>query len=430
MKFIPESLFGRLFLLIFSFMIAMIVLMRVLFALFISNQVGQQFANFTQSLSYFAQELNASGFKDANNQFAEHLKQSTGMTLLWNSTQPHDVLPEISIYKAWSESIEQKSDHAITISYQTLPQKTIWLHHHKTPQFSLGFPEVYRSVINNMLAVYVVIAFCFSLFSAQLASLFLNRSLKNLAKKAKLIGQDINSTMIEPSGPKEIRELGLAMKTMQTDIDTMIKKQKLLLAGISHDLRTPLSRLHVATKILTTEENDLTNGIHADIVEMNDVLHRFIELARFNIEETELWQIGDLGLYITEVIEKFQYSNFDIKLYFGPLPQIRYKPMALQSYLYNLINNSIKHGGGEITINGKLVDNTIQLIVSDHGPGFPLSTEELRSYSDLDLEHKLLNGLGLRIVQLIAKLHEAELILRNKPEGGAEAILKLGTFIK
>lgn len=411
-------------------MIAMIVLMRVLFALFISNQVGQQFANFTQSLSYFAQELHASGFKDANNQFAEHLKQSTGMTLLWNNTQPHDALPNISAYKSWNTAIEQKSNHSITMSYQALPEKTIWLHHHKIPQFSLGFPEVYRTAINNILAVYVVIALCFSLFSAHLASLFLNRSLKNLAKKARLIGKDINNTMIKPSGPKEVREVGLAMKTMQTDIENLIKKQKLLLAGISHDLRTPLSRLHVATKILTPEVNDLTNGIHADIEEMNAVLHRFIELARFNIEETEHWQIGDLGDYITEVVEKFNYSNFNLKLCFGPMPKIRYKPMALQSYLYNLINNSIKHGGGEITISAEFINDTIKLIISDQGPGFPLSADELHSYSDLDLEQKALNGLGLRIVQLVAKLHEAELILRNKPEGGAETILILSTFIE
>ena len=135
-------------------MIAMIVLMRILFALFISNQVGQQFANFTQSLSYFAQELHVSGFKDANNQFAEHLKQSTGMTLLWNNRQPHDALPNISAYEAWNTAIEQKSNHSITMSYQAWPEQTIWLHHHKIPQFSLGFPEVYRTAINNMLAVY------------------------------------------------------------------------------------------------------------------------------------------------------------------------------------------------------------------------------------------------------------------------------------
>ena len=411
-------------------MIAMIVLMRILFALFISNQVGQQFANFTQSLSYFAQELHVSGFKDANNQFAEHLKQSTGMTLLWNNRQPHDALPNISAYEAWNTAIEQKSNHSITMSYQAWPEQTIWLHHHKIPQFSLGFPEVYRTAINNILAVYVVIALCFSLFSAHIAALFLNRSLKNLATKARLIGQHIDNTVIEPSGPKEIRNVGLAMRAMQNDIDNMIKKQKSLLAGISHDLRTPLTRLHVATKILTPEENELTNGVHADIEEMNDVLHRFIELARFNIEETEKWHIGDLGLYITEVVEKFNYSNFDIKLYFGPMPQIRYKPMALQSYLYNLINNSIKHGGGEIMISAEFINDTIELIVSDQGLGFPFSADELRSYSDLDLEHKTVTGLGLRIMQLVAKLHEAQLTLRNKPDGGAETILTLSTFIE
>ena len=66
--------------------------------------------------------------------------------------------------------------------------------------------------------------------------------------------------------------------------------------------------------------------------------------------------------------------------------------------------------------------------LSDQGPGFPLSVEELLNYSDLDRDNKAVNGLGLRIVQLIAKLHEAELILRNKSEGGTEVLLTLKTF--
>ncbi len=68
------------------------------------------------------------------------------------------------------------------------------------------------------------------------------------------------------------------------------------------------------------------------------------------------------------------------------------------------------------------------LSVSDQGPGFPLSVAELLNYSDLDRDSKAVNGLGLRIVQLIAKLHEAELTLRNKSEGGAEVLLKLKAY--
>jgi two-component system osmolarity sensor histidine kinase EnvZ len=428
MKFLPKSLFGRLFLLIFSFMISMVVLMRILFALFISNQVGQQFANFSQSLSLFAEELNVMGFEDSNNRFAEHLYQSTGLILRWNADQQLDKLPNISVYNAWNETLGQKSNHGITMSYQALPDKIIWLHHHSAPQFSLGIPEVYRKAVTQMLVVYVLIALCFSFLSAYLAALFLNRPLKELAVKASMIGQDIDSIDIKPSGPKEIQAVSLAMNKMRADLDSMVKKQKFLLAGISHDLRTPLTRIHIATKILVPDANGFTEGINADIEEMNGVLHRFIELTRFNIEETELWQVGDIAPLIREVAEKYHRSKTELILSLVPTPPLRYKPMALQRYLYNLINNSIKYGGCNITISTQAIGDEVVLSVSDQGPGFPLSVSELMNYSDLDRDNKAFNGLGLRIVQLIAKLHEAELILRNKSEGGTEVLLTLKTF--
>jgi two-component system osmolarity sensor histidine kinase EnvZ len=406
----------------------MIVLMRILFALFISNQVGQQFANFTQSLSLFAEELNVMGFEDSNQRFAEHLHQSTGLILRWNANQQLDKLPNISVYKAWNETLGQKSNHGITMSYQALPEKIIWLHHHSAPQFSLGIPELYRKAVTQMLVVYFLIALCISLVSAYLAALFLNRPLKNLVVKARLIGQDIDSNMIKPLGPQEIQAVDFAMRKMREDLDNMVKKQKFLLAGISHDLRTPLTRLHIATQVLLPDANGFRDGINADIDEMNEVLHRFIELARFNIEETERWQVGDIAPLIREVAEKYHRSKTELILSLVPTPPLRYKPMALQRYLYNLINNSIKHGGGNITISTQAIGDKLVLSVADQGPGFPLSVEQLLNYSDLDRDNKAVNGLGLRIVQLIAKLHEAELILRNKSEGGTEVLLTLKTF--
>ena len=107
MKYLPKSLFGRLFLIIFVVMISMVILMRILFALYVSNQVGPQFGHLTQTVGYFAEELDAMGFKDENNRFADHLKQNTGLTLLWNTLEPHAELPDISVYKAWHKSNKQ-----------------------------------------------------------------------------------------------------------------------------------------------------------------------------------------------------------------------------------------------------------------------------------------------------------------------------------
>jgi two-component system osmolarity sensor histidine kinase EnvZ len=225
----------------------------------------------------------------------------------------------------------------------------------------MGIPEVFRKAVTQMLIVYVLIALCFSLFSAYLAALFLNRPLKELADKARLIGQDIDSSLVVPSGPQEIRAVYSAMRKMRENLNNMANKQKFLLAEISHDLRTPLTRLHIATQVLLPDTNGFRDGINADIDEMNEALHRFIELARFNIEETELWQVGDIVPLISEVADKYHRSKIELILSLVPSPCIRYKPMALQRNLNNLINNSIKHGGGNITISTQAIGDKIVL---------------------------------------------------------------------
>lgn len=431
MKFIPKTLFGRLFLLILTFMLCVIVLVRLLFFFVVAYPASQQFANYSHSMMIFAEEINQLGTADSKQRLAEQLQKSTGMILLPNAGTQLDTNLNIPFYQRWKENLALASNNEITMTYQSEPQPVIWLHHVGSPQFSLGLPSVdYKNIMKKFISISVIVTIAFTLFSAYVAAYFLNRPLKELADKAKLIGQDIDSAAIEPSGPEEIKAVALAMNKMRTALDNMIKKQKFLLTGISHDLRTPLTRIHIATQILVPDANGFKDGINADIVEMHGVLHRFIELARFNIEETEPWQIGDITHLVREVAAKYSRSETELILSLSPTPSVRYKPMALQRYLYNLINNSIKYGSGNITISTHVVGNKIELSVSDQGPGFPLSAEELRSYSDLAMENKSVNGLGLRIVQLIAKMHEAELTLRNKAEGGAEVSLKLKAFAK
>ena len=428
MKILPKTLFGRLFVLILSFMICAVLLVRLSFAFFFAHPMGHQLANYSHSLAVLASEVLVNNKAETIAPFVKHLQQSTGTIFLLHNTRQGGELPHFPLFRAWEDAVIQKSNHDLSLSYQTLPQEILWLHRQGVPQFSLGLPFVNKVTVKQFMGVSLLVAFCFSLFSAYIAARYLNRPLKELAEKARLIGQDIDSIAIEPSGPKEIQAVALAMNKMRIDLDNMIKKQKFLLTGISHDLRTPLTRLHIATQILAPDDNGFRDGINADIDEMNEVLHRFIEITRFNIEETELWQVGDIAPLIREVADKYQRSKTELILSLVSTPPIRYKPMALQRYLYNLINNSIKHGGGNITISTQAIGDNIVLSVADQGPGFPLSAEELLNYSDLDRDNKAVNGLGLRIVQLIAKLHEAELTLRNRSEGGAEVLLTLKTF--
>jgi two-component system osmolarity sensor histidine kinase EnvZ len=235
---------------------------------------------------------------------------------------------------------------------------------------------------------------------------------------------------INPRGPEEVRAVGQALNEMKANLDQMIKAQEFLLAGISHDLRTPLTRIRLATEMITDESGELSEGMKEDIQEIDIILNGIIELGRLTIEASEPWEIGSIKSILLNTQEKYQRAHVELTLLGdNNLRQVRYKPMALRRLLYNLIDNSIKHGGGAITLSTRSYNNKIDLCVSDQGSGLPIEMHKRQSFSDLTGQPLHGNGLGLVIVQRIAQLHKAELTFGNNAQGGAEIILSMPAYL-
>ncbi len=295
MKFLPKSLFGRLFLLILCFMLCVIVLIRLLFGIVIAGNAGRHLANYSQSLILFAEEVNRLGTVESNQRFADQLQKSTGIILLQNTSQSFDHVPDMPFYTLWEATLTQLSHNEITLSYESTPEEITWLHHQKSPQFSLGLPSaVNMNIMKKFVSVSVLMTLIFTLFSTYVAAYFLNRLLRALAEKAALIGQQIDNIAIKPSGPKEVQEVANAMNKMRADLESMSKKQQFLLAGISHDLRTPLSRLNMALQmqdVYITEHagtmlepnlSKYVKGMQTDIKEMSMIIDQTMSLAHVN----------------------------------------------------------------------------------------------------------------------------------------------------
>ena len=430
MNWLPNSLFGRLFLFIISFMMVNFILLRMVYIVLVAEPGGQQIAYFTESLATVIKEVDALGTRESNRQFAESLQKRTGIKLIWNTDQQWSKPPNLPYYRALEKTLTETWKDSLTSRFQSEPNSVFWLLHSAAPQFSIGLPLLDHMAIWKYLVLGGLFVIIFSMISAYFAARYLKTSLHDLEEGANLIGLDKSGQIITPSGPNEVRNVALAMNTMRKSLERMIKKQEFLLAGISHDLRTPLTRIRVATRLIGADEKGYIDGINSDIEEMDAVLHRFIKLVQLNIKESEPWEIGDITPLIQDLAAKYQQSKINLSLSLSNLPVVRFKPMTLQRYLYNLINNSMKHGGGKVTISTRVNGHLVELSVADQGPGFPLLTEELIVFSDLNKDQEHGNGLGLRIVQIIANEHEAELMARNKPEGGAEVILKLKVCVE
>lgn len=427
MKFMPNTLFARLFVAITLVMMLTVFVIRFISISVIAIPGGEKLGTLSISLLKVVEYVNI--HMDAQSYLAltEELQETTGVVIVNNIDERGDTLPDLPFLKSWQQRIDRYQAGNI-LRYQSAPKAMVWLLHSNKPQFSVGIPMV--DLYNNRNFLYLI--FGFALFISAIPTYFLARyliaPLNDLVVAANAMARNIKSVEINPSGPKEIQALGLAMQTMRAELLNITKEQEFLLAGVSHDLRTPLTRIRITSELMFSEDDEMVEAINSDIEEIDNVLQRFIELARINIEESELWTLGDINPLVKDVAEKYGRAKTKLSISLCKSSMVFYKPSVLKRFLYNAIDNSIKYGNGVISIGTVKNANMIDLYITDQGLGFGLSNEQLQAFSDLTREQGVGSGLGLRIIQRIAKMHDAKLTLRDHPKGGAEIILSLKVY--
>ena len=280
MKRLPKTLFGRLFLLIILFMLVTFVLLRLVFVLLIAEPGGQQFAYLSETLSTLVKEIDVHSSPEEKLKLSEQLQQRTGFILLWNTDQQWDKLPDLPYYRSLEKTLVDNWGSELTSRLQSEPKQIFWLLHSTAPQFSLGTPLIERIGMWKYLSIGFLMALLLSLLSALIAARYLKSTLIPLVDGAKLMGQNLGGHIIKPRGPDEIRELAIVMNTMSADIKEMTKQQEFLLAGMSHDLRTPLTRIRIATRVLGFDTSGFIEGINQDIAEMDLALNQFIAFIK------------------------------------------------------------------------------------------------------------------------------------------------------
>lgn len=244
----------------------------------------------------------------------------------------------------------------------------------------------------------------------------LNRPLKRLARVALKVGRgDAVPVLDDTIGPTEIQAVNRAFNRMTRDLQEAQRDRALLLAGVSHDLRTPLTRLRLSAEFLDDEE--ISRGIIEDIEDMDAILEQFIAFIRDGADEQpEYENLNDL---VDEVAGK--YSAEQLRIQEGEVPRLMLKRLTVKRMLSNLITNALKYGAAPVEVETGVADNALLLTVRDHGKGVreenipmllqPFSRgEKARTLSG--------SGLGLAIVKRIVDMHHGEMTLDNHPEGG------------
>ena len=253
------------------------------------------------------------------------------------------------------------------------------------------------------------------------------RPLAALTAAAGRLGRGEAHRPLAEEGARELRVLSAAFNRMASDLESMERERAMVLAGISHDLRTPLSRLRLSLE-MSGASASAAGAIAADVEEMDSIIGQFLDFAR---GEDEAKAEHDLRGVLEELAE--HYARFGNKLIFDRNDYLVFKfaRMGVRRAIGNLVDNALRHAGEPIEI-VSFRDGTHAIVeVRDRGPGIPKGEAERlkRPFTRLDRARgsRSGSGLGLAIVERIARAHGGSLELLAREGGGLVARLTLST---
>ena len=249
------------------------------------------------------------------------------------------------------------------------------------------------------------------------------RPIVNLAKAAEKFGKGEFVKEFRPSGAREIRQAAYEFDKMRKRITIHLNQRSEMLSGISHDLRTPLTRLKLQLVLL--KQQDLAKKMSEDIEEMERMLNEYLEFARYQKNESTE------KIFLNNLIEdlKQKYNNNQIKVSIEEKLEINIRPNSIKRCLTNLIDNGLSYGK-KIEIFAKKTVNNIIIFIDDDGPGIPEKeySNVIKPFYRIDKSRGLNKsgvGLGLSIANDIIRSHGGNIDLDKSPLNGLRVKISL-----
>lgn len=253
------------------------------------------------------------------------------------------------------------------------------------------------------------------------------KPLRRLARAADRFGRDIRTPALPETGPTEVREAAQAFNRMQTSIREFLDERERTLAAVSHDLRTPLTRMRLRVEQLDESQRA---PLQKDIGELQQIMDTTIDIARSKSENVAMVDVVSL---IESLVEDRQDMGQDIQMeerlqnpeaLFAIRP-LSARPLSMKRCLANLMDNALRYGG-HVVVDVADNDDMLSVIISDSGPG--IAEDELKKvFEPFYRVERSRNrstggtGLGLSIARSMARMHGGDVILENRPEGGLRA---------
>ncbi len=364
--------------------------------------------------------------KEASDKFFE----ITGIEVMTQRQAMSEGLAETREYSMLSRSMSKELNGSARVRISQTDPLVYWVEAPQAPGYWVRVPLTgLQENKLKFLTFYLSSIGFLSVLGGWLFARHLNRPLKALQQAAVKVGVGDFSTKLEEQGSTEVIEVTRAFNQMSRGIAALENDRRLLMAGVSHDLRTPLTRIRLATEMMSDDEDYLREGIIHDIEDMNAIIDQFIEYLRHHKRE-EL-ELEDLNAIVSEVVEAEQKHNRTITFKENPsLGEVPVSTVAIKRVVTNMIENAIRYSDGDIEVETRVSSNKkfAMVVVNDHGPGIPESELEtvFEPFKQGDAARGSEgSGLGLAIIKRIVDMHGGRVQLLNRPEGGLSAQIYL-----
>ncbi len=273
-----------------------------------------------------------------------------------------------------------------------------------------------------------------SLVFLSVAIIFLRnqiRPIERLADAAEAFGKGRDAPDFRPSGATEVRRASLAFIDMRERISRFVQQRTDMLAGVSHDLRTPLTRMKLELAMM--KEDASIQALKGDLEEMEHMLEEYLAFARGQAGEGATdTDISQLLRDVAVNAQRKADAKVPLKTLTLTAPEdvaLEVRPNALRRCVVNLVENAMRHGT-KVQLSAVLHEDVVEIAVDDDGPGIPEARREeaFRPFHRLDSGRSLATGgagLGLAIARDIARGHGGDIILEDSKLGGLRAIIRL-----
>jgi two-component system osmolarity sensor histidine kinase EnvZ len=435
MSLLPRSAFGKtVFLIAVLLLINQLVsyVMVTMYAIkptlqqtnhLIAKQIRVIYMDFAPSDALISAEL------------SRRFQAATGIDVYTERDAMRHGLADAIYYQYFSDEMSRELGGPTEVRIEQHAEFAYWVRAPQAPAYWIRIPLTGLNETDfSPLRIYILLIGILSVAGGWWFSRQLNKPLQRLQQAALQVSRGDIPEPLPETGSTEIIAVTQAFNHMAQGIRQLEKDRALMMAGVSHDLRTPLTRIRLASEMISEQDSWVRDGIVTDIEDMNAIIDQFIDYIRHHKEEALSQQ--DLNSLVLEQVTPERIQHRELVLDMAPdMPLVPLRTIAIKRVIANMVANALKYSSGALEIT-TLVDSKRQWVgvsLRDHGPGIPPADIQ-RMFEPFTQGDSARgsggSGLGLAIIRKIIDMHQGRVSMHNHADGGLVVTIQLPITVK